>query len=176
MVDLVARLVQRGPVYVIDGNNRFNAYLCSRAIARLLQPTEAQAPAPHSVVSSELARRESLGSALARVYVARAFTCYQMLTLLGETPASTKPTLVLDFLATFYDESVSTVEAQRLLKDCVVHLQRLSALAPVLASARPPRQQAGDRLALLGILEAAAHRTWRIEAYQAPSRQLSMQL
>jgi hypothetical protein len=48
------------------------------------------------------------------VRLSRAFTCYQMLALLAETPAGGPPTLVLDLLDTFYDESVPLHESRRL--------------------------------------------------------------
>jgi len=119
-----------------------------------------------------------LKQALARISLARAFTCYQMLTLLSETPAiSQQPTLVLDLLATFYDESVRADEALRLLESCLADLRRLSAQAPVVVSARPPRPGRGftygftpesARPELMEALKAAVD---EVVAWEAPGEQ-----
>ncbi|NJN44424.1 MAG: hypothetical protein HC806_06700 [Anaerolineae bacterium] len=62
-----------------------------------------------------------------------------MLTLLEETPASAIPHLILDFLATFYDESVSAAESYRLLSVAIGHLNRLRKFAPLIISVHPAR-------------------------------------
>ena len=61
-----------------------------------------------------------------------------MLALLEETPAIDAPTLLLDFLATFNDESVPLPESQRLLEVCLPHFRRLSR-----AGAAGDQRQAG---------------------------------
>ena len=171
LLDLVARLVFRGSVRVVDGNNRFDAHYCSRLIARNL----------HAGLGREV-QGKSLADLLGRIYIARAFTCYQMLTLLGEIPAGNQPgnppTLVMDFLATFYDENVSVGEARRLLDVCLAHLRRLGRYAPVLVSTRPaPSEQLTcSRDVLLEALMAVADRTWRLEAPSPSVSQLSLPL
>src|SRR5512146_2960645 len=92
MLDLAARLAVGGPVRVLDCGNRFNVYPVARAIR---------------------SRTGSLQAALQRIHLARAFTCYQVLALLEEAPDESTPTLVLDLLATFYDEDVKLPETQR---------------------------------------------------------------
>jgi hypothetical protein len=116
MMDLVARLAGRGPLRLLDGGNRIDVHAVARALAR--GPVE-------------------LETALARIQLARAFTCYQVATLLREAPAQPVPTLVLDLLSTFYDESVPAAESQRLLEGCILQLRRLNQVAPVAVSARP---------------------------------------
>jgi hypothetical protein len=199
LMDLAARLALGGPLRVLDGGNRFDAFQCSQNLARYLttgssqrgsfmetdeaslrerhapaagepEPTRGGGPAPMT------ARPRSLKEALARITLARAFTCYQMLTLLSETPAIPhQPTLALDLLATFYDESVPAAEALRLLERCLVDLRRLSAQAPVVVSARPPRPGRGftygftpesARPELMEALKAAAD---EMAAWEAPA-------
>jgi hypothetical protein len=155
VVDLIARLALSGPVQVLDGGNCFNAYRCSRSIAQAL----CRGPGGGSA---------SLEAVLGRIRVARAFTCYQMVALLGDTAPSPFPTVVLDLLATLYDEDTPLPEAQRLVEICAGHLRRLSRLAPVLASAAPPPQVAADRNAFLEILEASANRVWIVETPAPP--------
>lgn len=149
MLDLIARLAYRGPLRLLDGGNRFDLYKCSTAIARLLG--SGNAALPHL---------------LERIQLARAFTCYQMITLLKQTPLQAAPTLVLDLLSTFYDESVSDLESQRLLQTCILELQRLNRLAPVAISARPGLP--GARPELLDLLQAAAGQVWTLEPHSPP--------
>ena len=85
-LQFIAELAQTGPVRVLDGGNRFDVLSLNR----------------------ELRRRELLlYTALERIQVARAFTCYQMTTLLEEPAPQGIPTLVLNLLATFQDENAS---------------------------------------------------------------------
>ena len=132
MLELSAQLALRGPVRVLDVGNSYNALYVARYLRR------------HTV---------QLNEALNRISVARAFTCYQVVTLLAETactePAevavSPHPTLILDLLATFYDESVDVREAHRLLRDVVSQLHRLRRLAPIIISLRPAPSHQPDR-------------------------------
>ena len=133
MLDLTAVLALRGRVRVIDGGNSFDPYPVARAIRR---------------------RTHRLDEIFARVTIARAFTCYQVVTLLEHTPATNRPHLVCDLAATFYDEAISYNESYRLLRIAAGELRRLSRRAPVVVTARPaPR---GERSGLLRLLEDTA--------------------
>lgn len=131
-----ARLAQRGPLTILDGGNRCNAYTLARA----------------SGGRSDLLRRISL---------ARAFTCYQMAALLEDTPAGDCPIFLLDFLATFYDEAVSALERRRLLDGCLVQLRRLGRTRGVVVSACPPAVPGPENLGLLEALRSAAGQVWQ---------------
>jgi hypothetical protein len=135
MLELSATLALHGAVRVLDGGNSYNALYVARYIRR------------HTV---------QLDETLNRITLARAFTCYQMVSLLQETAVSPHPTLILDLLATFYDESVAVQEAQRLLRQGVAQLNRLRRLAPVIVSLRPPPPHQPDRAALSQPLEKIA--------------------
>lgn len=115
---LSAELALRGSVTVLDGGNCFPFYRFAR-----------------------LVRSKTFEGAIAlkRLFIRRAFTCYQMLELLESTPALDQPYLVLDPLATFYDEQVPEREVRRLLDGCLAQLNRLSITAPVVISLSPPR-------------------------------------
>lgn len=162
LLRLIAHLAWRGSVRVLDGGNRFQPHFLARALQRI-------ATAPHGPGERDL------DALLMRVSLARAFTCYQMLALLerqvesdpGERSNPT-PMIILDILATFWDESVPLVERRRLLENCLGYLDRLSRQAPLAVSARPPRvleQGSG----LLEQLEAAADQVWRLEPQQPPA-------
>ena len=133
LLDFTAVLALRGPVRILDAGNSFDPYRVSRAIRR-------QTP--------------QLQQALARISVARAFTCYQVITLLKETPSSPMPHLVFDLLATFYDQAVSYTESYRLLQIAAGHLLRLKRQAPVIVGVRPTPKD--GPLRLLNLLKRTA--------------------
>jgi hypothetical protein len=144
MWELIARLACRGLLRLLDGGNRFDVYRCNLAIAQALDGQTA-----------------GLLAALERIRLARAFTCYQLVALLKDTPTQPIPTLILDLLSTFYDENVSAAESLRLLRVCIAHLQRLNQLAPVAISVRPgPLDR---RPELLEILLEVAGQVWTLE-------------
>lgn len=146
MLELSARLSTVGELHVLDGGNRFNVYLVARAVRRCTF---------------------DLTASLGRIRLARAFTCYQMTAMLAETPADGLPTLVIDLLATFYDDNVQLVESQRLLADCILHLKRLSQFAPVVVSAKPPAPLCAEKEVLADALQAASGGSWHLEALPA---------
>ena len=147
MLELAARLALSGNLRVLDGGNRFNVYPVARLIRRYTP---------------------ALSGALARIELVRAFTCYQLTAMLQEMPADGRPLLVLDMLATFYDESVNLDESRRLLSACISHLQRLSQAAPLVASAKPPAALSAGRALLMDMLQAAAAGAWQLEALPVP--------
>jgi len=113
---LTAELALCGAVTVLDGGNRFPAYQTARMLRR---------------------RTANILPTARRIFLRRAFTCYQMLALLESTPALHQPYLILDLLGTFQDENVSTAEVNRLLDRCLVQLERLRLEAPVILSLTP---------------------------------------
>lgn len=135
LLDDAADLALAGPLRVLDGGNCINVYPLARALRR---------------------RTAALSTALGNVRLSRAFTCYQMLALLTETPADGLPTLVLDLLGTFYDESVPLYETQRLLRQAILELLRLRAGGRLTVSARPPGQLAANRQPLYETLLSVA--------------------
>jgi len=155
LFDLTARLALQGPLRVLDGGNCINIYPLARALRR------------------QTARLEP---ALRNVHLARAFTCYQMLALLRDAPAGSTPTLVLDLLCTFYDDSVPLPEARRLLGAVLVEVERLGRGGAVVISTRPPAQAGPERLALVDTLCEAlpARFLYPAEALPAPARQMRL--
>ena len=139
------RLALAGPVLVLDGGNCFDA----RKIATLLR--------------RQTSRLETI---LERIYVARAFTCYQMVALLAETHLDHKPTLILELLATFQDENVALPERQRLLQQSLLLLRHLSSQAAVLVTVCTLSSQYSG--SLMETLTASADQIWRFEAAAAP--------
>ncbi len=114
--DVTSRLAMLGFVDIIDGGNRLEVYSIARAIRR---------------------QTKDLVATLKRIRLTRAFTCYQLLALLAQSPTTPSPRIVLDILSTFYDEGVTVSEAYRLLQESVKHLHRLSRSASVIVFAQP---------------------------------------
>jgi hypothetical protein len=120
--EVIVRLAGSGPVRMIVGNNQFDGY----SIARMLRR-----------------RSRAMNGHLERIQLTRAFTCYQMATLLRETPNAPIPTMVVGLLATFYDENVPEFESLRVLRECIWELNRLGRSAPLIVSAEPlPQREA----------------------------------
>ncbi|HEX9012529.1 MAG TPA: hypothetical protein VF813_03395 [Anaerolineaceae bacterium] len=146
MLELAGGLVSLGHVRVLDGGNQFNAYYLARALRR---------------------RSAEAFSLLERVTLSRAFTCYQMETMLAESRGLAAPTIILDLLSTFYDESVPLPERLRLLEHCTDHLYRLSRQAPLAVGARPGGPGA-ERMELFAVLREAADLVWEIGTPDQP--------
>jgi hypothetical protein len=118
MSALSAELAIRGEVTVLDGGNRFSAYQVAGMIRR---------------------KTVHVDSVARRLFIRRAFTCYQMVSLLEDTLAiPAQPYLILDLLATFYDDQVQPREAKRLLEICLQQVERLRFTSPVAISLAPP--------------------------------------
>ncbi len=117
VAQLTAELALCGPLTILDGGNRFQPY----RVAHLLRQKTAD-----------------VNTASKRIFIRRAFTCYQMLALLENTPALRQPYIILDLLATFYDDHTPAHEARRLLDLCLCQVERLRQVAPVLITLAPP--------------------------------------
>ena len=114
---LIAELGLRGAVTIMDGGNRYRPY----QVAKLLRT-----------------KTVDISTAANRLFSRRAFTCYEMNTLLSSTPSLNQPYLILDLLNTFYDDHVPAYEADRLLKSCLAQIQRLGLSGPVVVTLAPP--------------------------------------
>jgi len=142
MSTLAAGLALRGRLTILDGGNRFAPY----QVTRLLRQ-----------------RTVDVAAAAKRLFIRRAFTCYQMLALLENTPPLKQPYLILDLLATFYDDNVHLHEAQRLLDLCLNYIERLAASAPVVIALAPPL--VAERACLI---EAVCARADQVVTFEQP--------
>lgn len=142
LIELAARLALRGPLLVLDCGNRANPQTLARELRR---------------------RTNDPVGALRNVVSARAFTCYQVVTLLDQTAGRPiqQPVLIFDLLATFYDESVSYREGRRLLEHSIQQIQAIRRNAPVVASAAPPPDEFPQRQTFLNRLCSQAGEVWQ---------------
>jgi hypothetical protein len=113
---LSAQLALRSAITILDGGNLFPAYQTIRMLRKLTL---------------------DITTAANRIFIRRAFTCYQMLELLESTPTLPQPYIVLDLLATFYDENVPVPEIHRLLDRSLAQLDRLKLMAPIIVTLAP---------------------------------------
>jgi hypothetical protein len=142
MTVLTARLALTGRVRLVDAGNCFDGY----GLARQLRQ-----------------RTSYWQAALDRVSVARAFTCYQVETLLTESVSDSSPVLVLNLLDTFYDENVKLTERLRLLEVSLAELRRLCQTASVAVSASQPKcDQPGE------LLEQLAGAAGQVLSFEEP--------
>ena len=114
---LIAELGLRGPVTILDGGNRYKPYQVAMLIRR---------------------KTVDVNTVANRLHSRRAFTCYEMNTLLNTTPSPAHPHVILDLLNTFYDDHVPAYEVRRLLDSCLKQIERLQLSAPVVVTLAPP--------------------------------------
>jgi hypothetical protein len=124
-----------GPIFVLDNGNCFNPLRLTRPIRR---------------------RTLQIQAVLDRIQVARAFTCFQVVSLLEATTNPIGPVFVLRLLATFTDEMVSAYERLRLLKQVAGHIERLRRTAPVVVTIRNVHFQSDILLEWVSRFQASA--------------------
>jgi len=142
LFEVTARLALQGPLYVVDGGNTFQAYPLARYLRRQTQ---------------------DVAGMMSRVLLSRVFTCYQMAALSTEGTFAPYPLLMLDFLATFYDQGVRVSDRRRLLRLCLQRLDQLSRCAPVLVWVRQRAVIPEDAVNFLEIVQAFAGQIWQPE-------------
>lgn len=148
---ILAQIALVGAVQVLDGGNLFDFY----TIARILR-----------------ARTFQLEENLAHIQIVRAFTCYQVCAALAQTPNSPVPLVIMDMLATFYDENVALPERQNLLQESIREVQRLSSQAPVLISTSSGPGDEPSKLAVR--LKEACSQVWQLETIPDPLAQMAL--
>jgi hypothetical protein len=100
---------------------------------------------------------------LGRIKISRAFTCYQMLALLEGLHPAHETVLLLDFLATFYDESASFPDRTRLLALSLAHIRKLSLHNGLLVTVHPPAIGSAESESLIAQLAREADGVWTPE-------------
>jgi hypothetical protein len=149
LLELTARLALHSAPFVIDGGNTFQGYQLASLLKR---------------------RSPDYEAALERTQLSRVFTCYQMFALLSQTgldssppvsqPVINHPVVIMDFLASFYDQSVAVADRSRLLSGCIAHLRRLSRQVPLAVWVCRRDLVPPEGPSFLARLEAAAGQSW----------------
>ncbi|MCX6054558.1 MAG: hypothetical protein NTZ74_06550 [Chloroflexi bacterium] len=140
MLDLAARLAICGPLYILDCGNRSDMYY----VARVLRPLTFDPAAM-----------------LKNIRLSRAFTCYQVFSLVERTQTQGgSPILILDLLNTFMDESVRVDESMLLFEKTLRCITSASRFAPIVVSVKPLLSISNPRLVLLTLLKKCASQVW----------------
>ena len=141
---LIAELGLRGAVTILDGGNRYRPYQVAMLLRR---------------------KTVNISTAANRLFSRRAFTCYEMNTLLGSTPSLNQPYLILDLLNTFYDDHTPVYEVCRLLKSCLGQINRLQLSAPIVITLSPPLTE--ERAFLMDEVCEKADQVFTFEAVES---------
>lgn len=158
LLDLAVRLALHGPLLILDCGNRANPLPLAKELRRLT----------HDPVAA-------LGNMGAKG--ARAFSCYQVATLIGNAANRPiqYPVLIFDLLAAFYDESISYREGLRLLDQSLSSLRRIRRCAPLVVSTKPPPIDFPERKVFLEMMCRISDQVWIDETSHTQSpRQLSL--
>ena len=131
---LIVEMALAGPVKVLICGNRYNHYEVNYALAATT--------GDYKRILAE------------NIRLSRAETCYQMVELLHKVQADSTPVLALDFLSTFYEESLPEREIDQLLFEALLQLRRINQQAAVIISAHLGQK----RLRLLKALENTVDR------------------
>ncbi len=108
--DLIIQCSVDSPVWILDAGNCFNPYQIVRQI---------RAQTPH------------VKAVLERIQVARAFTCFQVISLLEQTQITQGSIFILRLLTTFVDEMIMMKDRLRLLKQVNSQIERLCQSVPL---------------------------------------------
>jgi hypothetical protein len=159
-----AQALQYGfPLTLIDGSNRFDAYY----LAEFARSATSRGDGPR-------VRPEEM---LERIYVSRAFTCYQMEALITDRlpefleRSRSMVVIVFGLLDTFYDDQAPLFEVRQSLKRIIASLQRLreKGIAVLLAS-MDLQPAAGNRAELFPALAGAADSVFAVSAGESGLR------
>jgi len=148
---LLVEMALEGPVKLLIGGNRYDHYWVNYALA-------ASTPYYEHILHNH-------------IRLSRAETCYQMVELLNQTKVDQVPSLVLDLLTPFLDQSVPDSEINQLLFEAILALRRLSQQARVVVSAHAGQ----NRSRLLEVLKKALDRVEQPRIY-APQPVLQQSL
>jgi len=138
-------------VIVLDGANRFNPYITSSFARKVLIPPE---------------------EILKRIRIARAFTCYQMATLMErlislvgaihESPLQKMRVILLEPITTFLDEDVPEREVRPLFERALSKAEEMAAEGVFFFLFQSPVSPGSKRTSLMKRLFQFSDLVWRI--------------
>ena len=138
--DLIAHLVQSGPLFVISGDEWLPAFSLPRILRR------------QTIRVKEM---------MDRLSTVRASTCYRLLDSLAGTAPKGEPILVLELLHNFYDDDIPLRTRLFKLRECCRELKRLSYHRPVMVMTRQMENEDFERF--MPAILSVADRTLTLE-------------
>ncbi|MBX2992964.1 MAG: hypothetical protein KF749_17570 [Bacteroidetes bacterium] len=143
------------PIALVDGTNRFDAYY----IAEFARKVTSQRPARQRVTPEQL---------LERIFISRAFTCYQMeATITQRLPAFVRKkqcpiVIIFGLLDTFYDEQAPLFEVKASIQRVIAALHKLKqGNISVLLASLDMKLASNERNALFPKLRLAMDEVYR---------------
>ncbi len=155
------------PMTLVDGTNRFDVYYIAE-FARRFAAQQTPGPGERAVEPDDLLRN---------IYIARAFTCYQMEATITERLAEfvrkkgSPVVIIFGLLDTFYDDQAPLFEVKAGLQRVLAALRQLKEdHVSVLLASVDVRPAAPERNALLPALLAAMDQVYRVEEREGSLR------
>ncbi len=133
--DQITQCAMENSVWILDAGNCFNPYQITRQI-RMQTP--------------------QVKAVLERIQVARAFTCFQVVTLLEQTRITQGSIFILWLLTTFADEMIQVGDRLRLLKQVDFQIDRLCQSAPITVTMNTTRFESDPIMDWVSQLQARA--------------------
>jgi len=156
-LSMASQALLRGvPIAVVDGSNRFDAYMIAEAARQ--------------ITAGRSGRRVTPEELLNRIYVARAFTCYQMeATITERLPAFLRRihapvAMVFGLLDTFYDDQAPLFEVKASVERiiCALHAMKKENISLLLAS-KEIKVESKERNGLLPRIHAAMDQVYWLD-------------
>lgn len=142
---LIAEIALHSPLTVLDAGNR-----C----------------APYRIAQHLRCKTSSIETIAKRIFIRRAFTCHQVLELFASIPPLNYPCVVLDMLATFYDEQIPDHEISKCFDGCLQNLNHTRLPAPMVMILNAPPNT--SRAFLFENLCNRADYLWTLETQTTP--------
>jgi len=157
-LSMASQTLLRGvPIAVVDGSNRFDAYMIAEAARQITSDRSA-------------GRRVTPEELLNRIFVARAFTCYQMeATITERLPAFLKRihapvAMVFGLLDTFYDDQAPLFEVKASLERIITSLHSMKQEnISLLLALKEVKVESRERNMLLPRLLSSLDQAYRME-------------
>jgi len=153
------------PMTLVDGTNRFDLYYLAEFARRFAAQKGGDGG------------RLDPGGLLRNIFIARAFTCYQMEATITERlqafmrEKGSPVAIIFGLLDTFYDDQAPLFEVKESLRRVITALQRLKQeRVSVLLASMDIRPASPERNALLPRLLAAMDRTYCVEELEGRCR------
>ena len=151
IAELIATSALNGPLTIIAGSEWLPTYALPRVLRR-----------------QTIAIKETLE----QIHLARAFTCYQMRSILKDTPPIREPLLIVNLLESFFVEDIPLHVRMQVLKQCTAELKMLSISRPVAMII--VRCKGAEYDQFYEELEFIAHETLQIETEAGAAPQIRL--
>jgi hypothetical protein len=149
--DLIARLILKGPLFIVSGDEWLPAF----ALARILRT-----------------QTTKIKEVMNRLRTARASTCFRLFDSLANIPSEGEPILILEFLHTFYDSDIPLPARLFRLRECCRELKRLAFHRPVIVMTQEMENEEYEKF--YSVLSSIADKTLTLHIEPEQVKQLAL--